>query len=141
MRFATEAQLRAELSKLWDMHDALKAELTRLRAENEALRSEIGEWVTDYQAQKMRNDRLEWERGNIDEVFRTVSDREIKFRNQAEELRAENEVLRKDAERYRQLVQMTDRGCYQLMCWDTDRDNWYKVQLSDDNLYSAMKGQ
>jgi len=57
-------------------------EIERLRAENEALRSDVAKWVTDYQAQKMRNDRLEWERGNIDEVFRTVSDREIKFRNQ-----------------------------------------------------------
>ena len=69
-------------------------EIERLRAENEALRSEIGKWVTDYQAQKMRNDRLEWERGNIDEVFRTVSDREIKFRNQVEELSSENEALK-----------------------------------------------
>jgi predicted nuclease with TOPRIM domain len=69
-------------------------EIERLRAESEALRSDVAKWVTDYQAQKMRNDRLEWERGNIDEVFRTVSDREIKFRNQAEELSSENEALR-----------------------------------------------
>ena len=32
MKFVTEAQLRAELSRVWDMHDAMKAEITELRA-------------------------------------------------------------------------------------------------------------
>jgi predicted nuclease with TOPRIM domain len=73
-------------------------EIQRLRTENEALRSDLAKWVTDYQAQKMRNDRLEWERGNIDEVFRTVSDREIKFRNRVQELEQQIELQqRKDA--------------------------------------------
>lgn len=58
---------------------------------------------------------------------------------QIELLRQEIGRLKRAARRYEQLVQMTDRGCYQLMYWDTDRDNWYPVTLSDDALYAGVE--
>jgi chromosome segregation ATPase len=91
------------------------AKIAALEAELTELRSDIAKWVTDYQAQKMRNDRLEWERSNIDEGLRRLSESEIAFRNQVERLqavvqhekdvaeayKAEADALRRDAERYR----------------------------------------
>lgn len=41
----------------------------------------------------------------------------------------ESAALQSDAAKYRRLEQMTERGCYQLMYWDTDRDSWFNVSL------------
>ena len=60
--------------------------------------------------------------------------------DEIERLQAAADALQRDADRYKQLVQMTDRGCYQLMYWNTDRDDGCKVRRSDDGLYPAMKG-
>ena len=135
-------------------------EIAKLHAENETLRSDVAKWVTDYQAQKMRSDRLEWERGNIDEGLRRLSESEIKLRAENEALRAklelaeaclagdaaliaglkgENESLRKDAERYRWLVNNdSEIGICHL--GDEYSDAPY-LHDATEKIDAAMKGQ
>lgn len=46
-------------------------------------------------------------------------------------LEEEIERLKVAADKYNKLLHITERGCYQLLYWDTDMDEWQKVSVEE----------
>jgi chromosome segregation ATPase len=77
-----------------------EAENAALKEQVAQLQADLDKWITDYQEQKMRNDRLEWERKNIDAMQAKLSDSESRYRNELTALQSKSAALVDALEQY-----------------------------------------